>query len=37
MVRKIELVPMNPDPFYKSIWVDFGDIEIRGKFVGLIR
>lgn len=34
---KIELVPMNPDPFYKSIWVKRGDIEIRGKFVGLIR
>jgi SOS regulatory protein LexA len=32
---KIELVPKNPK--YKSIWVNFGDIEIRGKFVGLIR
>jgi len=32
---KIELVPKNPK--YKSIWVNFGDVEIRGKFMGLIR
>jgi SOS regulatory protein LexA len=32
---KIELAPQNKK--YKSIWVNFGDIEIRGKFMGLIR
>jgi len=32
---KIELAPQNKK--YKSIWVNFGDVEIRGKFMGLIR
>lgn len=32
---KIELVPKNPK--YKPIWVNPGDIEIRGKFIGLLR
>ena len=33
--KKIELVPQNPK--YPSIWVNLDDIEIRGKFIGLLR
>lgn len=33
--KKIELVPQNPK--YPSIWVKPGEIEIRGKFLGLLR